>query len=114
MGGTEIGYCFIGDGSNFRYTFARRGDAIVGPYYLIPEMRGHGLASMLICSGLDDYAPRTGTAWDFIQHNNTASIKTSEIVGFAYYSDCKYSGLLRVLNVCEYSMGDQQLFCKRG
>ena len=77
-------------------------------------MRGHGLASMLICSGLDDYAPRTGTVWDFIQHNNTASIKTSEVAGFAYYSDCKYSGLLRILNVCEYGMGDQQLFCKRG
>ena len=110
-GGTEIGYCFIGDGANFRYTFADRGDALVGPYYVSPDKRGMGLAAKLVSTCLRIDPPKTGKAWEFIQHNNAASIKTAEKVGFSYYSECRYSKRTRVLSPVYNETGDEMLFC---
>lgn len=111
-GGIEVGYCFIGDGANIRYPFAKRGDAVVGPYYIEEKKRGQGLGIMLVSVCLQLSPPKSGKAWDFIQHDNAASIKTSEAVGFCYYSDCKYSKYLRILDTCRTEKGDEMLFCR--
>ena len=102
MGGgrMEIGYCFIGDGANFRYTFADRGDALVGPYYVSPDKRGMGLAAKLVSTCLRIDPPKTGKAWGFISDDNVSSKKTYEKVGSRYICDFCFKGKLRCLYKC--------------
>lgn len=110
-GAAEIGYCFAGDGASFRYTFARRGDVLIGPYFILPEKRGQGLAAMLVTVCLKAELSENGKAWEFIQHNNIASIRTAEKVGFEYYSECRYSRYLRILSSVNDAAGHEKLFC---
>ena len=85
----------------------------MGPYYVVPEKRGEGLAAKLVDICLKTDPPKTGKAWEFIQHNNIASIKTAEKVGFEYNSECRYSKYLRILSSVGDMVGDEKLFCYR-
>lgn len=109
--GREIGYCFISNGGSPRYPFASKNDLIVGPYFVVETERKKGLAFLLLSKCLQEIEIEYNLAWDFIQHYNKASIITTEKVGFMYYSDCKYSKYLRILNLISDKTGDEMLFC---
>lgn len=112
-GTEEIAYCFVSRAGNYRYPFAKKGDVIVGPYYVAPEHRGCHFAARLIAQCLKCFPNQI--VWDFIESENKASIITSEKAGFQYVGDAKYSKWLRILQPCASGdKGEMRLYKQIG
>lgn len=109
----EIGYTFLSHGGNPRYPFASRKDLVIGPYFILPEYRGHNYAAQMLDKCLSEIGV-LHNAWVFIDLTNLASIKTAEAVGFEYAGDVKYSKYLRILKLCEENISGEMRLYRKG
>ena len=75
----EIGYCAVSYGKNPRYPFINKSnESIIGPYYILEEYRGSGLATKYITKLIPEVIEKVDAIYAFIQADNIASIKTVE------------------------------------
>ena len=81
-----LGYCTIQRGKSPRFDYTTEKDIVVGPYVIMPEYQGNGLAAKLIRRVLLINKGKYQYAYAYIKKDNTASIKTCEKVGFKFYS----------------------------
>lgn len=105
----EIGYCVIQNGGSMRYPFATKQDIIVGPYFIKPSYRCKKLSIFLVNKCIKEFETQYKVAFDFIQKNNIASIKTTEACDFEYLCDGKYTNL-RVLKPKKKGLGDYVIY----
>lgn len=82
-----IGYCTIQSGKSSRFNYTKERDIVVGPYVIMPEYQGHGLAAKLIELVLKNGDCHFEYAYAYIKKENIASIRTCEKVGFQYYGN---------------------------
>lgn len=84
--GNALGYCTIQNGKSPRFDYTSQDDIVVGPYVIMPEFQGKGLAAKLISIVLQQKKNSYNAAYAYIKKDNIASIKTCEKVGFRFYS----------------------------
>lgn len=70
---------------------------IVGPYFINEKYRGKKLSTFLVNKCINEFEMEYKSAFDFIQKNNIASIKTTETYGFQYI----YM-MVSIQNILEY------------
>ena len=73
--------CFT-NGKLKRYPFASEKDIILGPYFVIPEMRGFGLATLFLTFLLNKYEIPSGNLYGHVLADNYPSIRVLEKLGF--------------------------------
>lgn len=81
--GGVIGCALFAKGGSYRYPFADKKDLICGPYFTVPELRGKGLGAALLKEVIDYYETEYKTIYAHIWHENIASVKCMQKVGFA-------------------------------
>lgn len=101
-----VGYCLVQSGKDKRYSFAREGDIMVGPYFIHEDYRGRKLSKVLLEFVLKKSNIIYENAYDYIHKDNIPSIKASEAVGFSYFSDANISQYLRKLTLCPPQKGE--------
>lgn len=84
---TTIGYCTVQSGKSPRFEYTGKMDIVIGPYVIMPEYQGHGLAAKLIEIILKNEISDFKYAYAYIKKDNIASIRTCEKIGFQYYGD---------------------------
>lgn len=88
-----LGYCTIQRGKSPRFDYTTEKDIVVGPYVIMPEYQGYGLATKLIRRVLLINKGKYQYAYAYIKKDNIASIKTCEKLGFSFY---KYAHVTRI------------------
>lgn len=87
-----IAYCTIQNGKCRRFDYTTEEDIVVGPYVVMPQYRGLGLAKELISRVLKYKGKGYSFAYAYITEGNLASVKTCEKLGFEFY---KYAYVTR-------------------
>ena len=82
-----LAYCTIQSGKSNRFDYTTKEDIVVGPYVVMPEYQGSGLAAKLIKRILIYKANTYRYAYAYITDGNIASIKTCEKLGFVFYKN---------------------------
>ena len=82
-----IAYCTIQNGKCRRFDYTTENDIVVGPYVVMPNYRGSGLAKELISRVLKYKRTGYNFAYAYITEGNMASIRTCESLGFKYYKN---------------------------
>lgn len=82
-----VAYCTIQSGKSPRFDYTTENDIVVGPYVVMPEYQGAGLAAKLIKRILLYKAGQYEYAYAYITDSNIASIKTCEKLGFSFYKN---------------------------
>ena len=82
-----LGYCTIQNGKSHRFNYTTEKDIVVGPYVVMPDYQGHGLAVKMISRVLMANKGKYEYAYVYINRDNVASIKTFEKLGFTYYKN---------------------------
>lgn len=91
--GEIIGRCVVTPGGR-RIPGTTTSDIVIGgPYYIIPEMRGKGLAKRLLQLTLEHCQYEYLCAYDYIKKTNIPSVKVSESVGFVKLKEMNVVGL---------------------
>lgn len=75
---------------------------IGGPYFTIPEMRGKGYISYLIRNSLLHCEYDWENAYDYIKKINTASIHTTEGLGFKKIGEANITGLFHKIRMVDH------------
>ena len=75
------GYCITSNGSNPRYYFGTKEDITFGRYYIVPELRGQGLALKMIYWVLNDSGLKYKDAYAYVHEGNIASHATLRKLG---------------------------------
>ena len=99
-----VAYSVVSPGGG-RYSFAGKKDIVVGPYYVSPECRGNHYSEILVRQILNldniDYE----YAYDWVRKNNTASMITSERIGFTVIGTANLKGITRRIVPCTGNEG---------
>ena len=108
LDGKEIGYHVISNGGNPRFPFVKKQDYLLGPSFILPEYRGHNYNSQFkkIMIGRYGYNHKY---YNFISHDNIASLKSTEHFGGQYLCDAKFTGFFRRL-IPVNGDGDMKIF----
>lgn len=75
------GYCIVSNGRNSRYKFCTEKDITFGRYYIVPELRGQGLALRMIHWVLNSAGLKYQEAYAYVHAGNKASHATLEKLG---------------------------------
>lgn len=100
------GYCTIQNGKSPRFNYTSENDIVVGPYVIMPEYQGHGLAAKLIHRVLLANKGNYDYAYAYIKKDNIASIKTCEKLGFAFYKNAHVTSIKADVKVTEDKNAD--------
>lgn len=100
VGGKTVGHFVVSRGGT-RIAASGKEDIVIGPNWVIPACRGKGLGS----KGIDAVLHRLGFeyryAYEFIEDDNTASVRTVEKNGFTLLGRCAEYGVLKTIKPCE-------------
>ena len=91
--GKALGYCTIQNGKSPRFDYTSEKDIVVGPYVIMPEYQGNGLAAKLIYRVLLTNKGKYEYAYAYIKKDNIASIKTCEKLGFSFYKNAHVTSI---------------------
>ncbi len=108
-----LGYCTIQSGKSKRYDYTNDNDISVGPYVIMPEYQGQGLAAELIKVVLDYKKDDYIYAYAYIKNDNYASIKTCEKNGFNFYSYARVTSLKADVKISEDPTADYIIMRRR-
>lgn len=97
--GQIIGHLVVGRGGS-RIAESNQGDIVIGPIWVIPSERSHGYASKGIAYVLKLFHGSYGYAYEYIEKDNVASIRTVEKNGFEFVNECNEYGLLKKIKPC--------------
>ena len=75
---------------------------IGGPYFTIPEMRGKGYISYLIRNSLLHCEYDWENAYDYIKKINSASIHTTEGLGFRKIGEANITGIFHKIRMVDH------------
>lgn len=95
-GEDTLGHLVVSRGGS-RVAVSDREDILIGPIWVVPRHRGEGLGTIGIRMILEYPQFIYRYAYEFIEDNNIASIKTVEKNGFCLMFRCSESGLMRTL-----------------
>lgn len=98
-----IGYCVVAQGGGFRFKFTEKRDIIVGPYFISPSKRGQGKSIHLLNAVLKELNFDYLKAYDYIHESNVASRRTTENVGFEFFSKAYIKRYSRRIKLSENS-----------
>jgi len=76
-----VAYCVISKGGG-RYSFARKEDIVVGPYFVEKEERGKHYSEILVSELVLYDGIQYNDAYDWIRKTNIPSLRCSDNVGF--------------------------------
>lgn len=97
--GQIIGHLVVGRGGS-RIAESNQKDIVIGPIWVIPSERSRGYASKGIQYILQAYHGSYRYAYEYIEKENTASIRTVEKNGFEFVYECNEYGLLKKIKPC--------------
>lgn len=97
-----VGYVLVASGGK-RITCSCKDDIVLGPYYILKEMRGKGLCPKMLHAVLHELDIPYNDAYCYIKKNNTASLKAAAKCGFEIIGHAEIKGLLRKLVLTENS-----------
>ncbi len=107
-----VGSCVVSRGGG-RYSFAEKKDIVIGPYFVCPEHRGHGYASVMVDDVLNHLGIEYEYAWDWIRKDNYASIKTTERNGFEQVYEADVVGFTRKIVLTDKGQGGWYIYKKK-
>lgn len=97
--GDIIGHLVVGRGGS-RIAQSDQKDIVIGPIWVIPSERSCGYASKGIRYILQAYKGAYRYAYEYIEKDNLASIRTVEKNGFEFVSECNEYGVLKRIKAC--------------
>ncbi len=112
VSGEIVGSCLVSSGGG-RYSFADKKDIVIGPYFVCPEHRGHGYASVMVDAVLNHLGIKFEHAWDWIRKNNYPSIKTTENNGFERVYEADVVGFTRKIVLTDDGQGGWYIYKKK-
>ncbi|MBE6952373.1 MAG: GNAT family N-acetyltransferase [Ruminococcaceae bacterium] len=91
-----VGHIVVADGGR-RLSISENVDIVLGPIYISPRMRGHGIATEGIRVILNELNWDYRYAYEFIMDDNMASIRTVEKNGYTFVGKAKEVGVMKRL-----------------
>ena len=91
-----VGHLVVGRGGS-RIEMSTEWDIIIGPIWIIPECRSLGYASQGIRFVLNNMGLEYQFAYEYIEKENIASIRTVEKNGFEFVDECDEYGVFKVI-----------------
>lgn len=95
-GQKTIGHLVVSRGGT-RIAMSRREDIVIGPIWIVPSERGKGVATRAIYQILHSLGFRYECAYEYIERDNEASVRTVEKNGFALIAQCSQFGPLKTI-----------------
>ena len=95
-----LGYICVVKNSK-RLKCVQAGDIVLGPIWVNPKERGFGFGCKGISAVLHGLGMEYQNAYEFIQKNNYASIRTVEKNGFQLIGQACFYGPLKRVRLCE-------------
>ena len=94
--GEIVGHLVVSRGGT-RIAASTPEDIVLGPIWIVPSQRGQGLASTGIHAVLHELGFSYRYAFEFIEEENIASIRTVEKNGYRLIERCREFGCLKTL-----------------
>lgn len=91
-----IGHLVVSRGGT-RIVMSNKEDIVIGPIWIVPKERGKGIASKAIGNVLHSMGYEYTYAYEYIESDNIASIRTVEKNDFEFVSYCSEYGLLKTI-----------------
>lgn len=95
-----IGHLVVGRGGS-RIEMSTPKDIVIGPIWVVPKQRSFGYASQGIKFVLNDMDIDYEYAYEYIEKDNTPSIRTVEKNGFDFVGECNEYGLFKMIRPCK-------------
>lgn len=96
----NIGHLVVSRGGT-RIAMSTKKDIVIGPIWIVPNERGKGIASTAIYHILHSLNYMFTYAYEYIEDNNFASIRTVEKNGYTFVGYGKEYGLLKTIRQSE-------------
>jgi L-amino acid N-acyltransferase YncA len=106
-----IGYCVISRGGG-RYSFAKKEDIVVGPYFVIEKYRGNKYSEILVNELLRYNGIKYCAAYDWVRQTNIPSIKCAQRCGFEVECTADIVKPFRTFRLRKDDLGEYFIFRK--
>lgn len=107
-----LGYCVVENGSDIRYKFSTKKDALIGPYKVFDEHRGEGYSKIMLSMVIDRIESDFDKFYAYIAKDNIPSIKAITSVNFSVYMEAKLSTFSRSIKLAEEN-GDYLIYRRK-
>lgn len=97
-GNKALGHIVVSNGGN-RIQMSNKNDIVLGPIWICPAGRGNGLGTKGIDAVLNCLEDNYQYAYEYIEDDNIASIKTVEKNGYRFIGKAKEYGLLKEIRL---------------
>lgn len=77
-----VSYCFLKRNYLHKYSFLKKDDVLINPYFVSPMYRGQGLGGKLIQTAMEDSNKCWKTVYAVVKEDNLPSIRTLEKLNF--------------------------------
>lgn len=91
-----IGHLVVSRGGT-RISMSNKEDIVIGPIWIVPKERGKGIASKAIGNVLHSMGYEYTYAYEYIESDNIASIRTVEKNDYKLVQQCSEFGLFKTL-----------------
>lgn len=95
-----IGHLVVGRGGS-RIEMSTKDDIVIGPIWVVPKSRSFGYASQGISFVLNDMDIAYEFAYEYIEKDNTPSIRTVQKNGFDFVGECDEFGIFKIIRQSE-------------
>lgn len=105
--GVILGHLVVARGGR-RLAVSTPEDIVIGPVFVSPSQRGNGLGTTGIRVVLEELGLKYRYAYEFIKHDNIASIRTVEKNGYVFVERARERGLMK--NMITSPNGDYVIY----
>lgn len=95
-----LGHLVVARGGS-RIAISTKKDIVIGPIWVVPSQRSKGFASEGIKFILNEMMIDYNYAYEYIEKDNTPSIRTVEKNNFDFVDECNEYGIFRTLKSCK-------------